>query len=246
MRSYSQLIQRLDALPSVDLHVIGAVGEYPIHRISLPNASEKSHTILLTAGVHGDEPAGIETVLHLLESEECEILAPFSFTIVPCINPSGYVDNTRENRQGADINRSFEEDSVAEVRLIKDLLQGQQIDCFIDLHEDWEAKGFYLYEGRRNKNGIGADIISAVEEIGPIDSDGDIGGEDGNDNDSNESISRGVFAVAAAWGTVGLAPYVLEYYAPHVLIFETPTSWEIDRRVAAHLAALKSALAHYS
>lgn len=246
MRSYSQLIQRLNALSSVDLHIIGAVGEYPIHRISLPNASAKSPNILLTAGVHGDEPAGVETVLHLLESQECEILAPFSFTIVPCVNPSGYVDNTRANRQGADINRSFEEDGVAEVRLIKDLLQGQQIDCFIDLHEDWEAKGFYLYEGRRNKNWIGADIISAVEAIGPIDADGDIGGEEDNEDDSNEPISRGAFAVAATWGTVGLAPYVLEYHAPHVLIFETPTSWEIDRRVAAHLAALKSVLAHYS
>lgn len=246
-RSYAQIVQRLDALPAVDLQVVGTVGEYPIHRISLPGSGEKSRKMLLTAGVHGDEPAGIEAVLHLLESESRTMLKDFSLTIVPCVNPSGYVDNTRENRQGADINRSFEEDSVAEVRLIKDLLQGQQIDCFVDLHEDWEAKGFYLYEGRRDKNWIGPDIIRAVEEIGPIDLDGDRDASESEDGEEgSQPLSRGVFEVASTWGTVGLAPYVLAYHAPHVLIFETTTSWNIETRVAAHLAALKSVLAHYS
>jgi protein MpaA len=204
-RNYAQFVQRLDALPSIDLSTIGLIGEYPVHCISLKNSREKTCKILLTAGVHGDEPAGVEAVLHLLENERSELLEQFSFAIVPCINPSGYVHNTRENGQGADINRSFEEDHVNEVHLIKDLLQGQQIDCFVDLHEDWEATGFYLYEGRRNKQWIGPDIISTVETIGHIDPDGD-----SDDDEADAPLSRGV------------------------------------RFVAAHLAALKNVLAHYS
>ncbi len=223
------------------MQVIGSVGEYPIHRLALSNNREKSHKILLSAGVHGDEPAGVEAVLRLLESEQREMLEPFSFTIVPCVNPSGYVDNTRANRQGADINRSFEEGSVAEVRLLKGLLEGQQIDCFIDLHEDWEAEGFYLYEGQRDKEWIGHTIIDAVEKVGAIDPKGD-----SDEDDTDEPLARGVFEVAAAWGTAGLAPYVLAYHAPRVLIFETPTSWTMEMRIATHLAALKSVLAHYS
>jgi len=240
LRSYDQLEQRLNALSSIDLSSIGSIGAYPLYRVALEN-SGASRTILLTAGVHGDEPAGIEAVLHLLENERSEILEQFSFLIVPCVNPNGYVHNTRENGEGIDINRSFETDDVDEVRLIKDLLQGQQVDCFVDLHEDWEATGFYLYEGRRNKQWIGRDIIATVEAIGPIDPNGD-----SDEDETDAPLARGVFEVAAAWGTVGLAPYVLKYHAPHVLIFETPTSWKMETRVAGHLAALKRVLAHYS
>jgi hypothetical protein len=161
------------------LSTIGLIGEYSVHCISLKNSRGKTCKILLTAGVHGDEPAGVEAVLHLLENERSELLEQFSFAIVPCINPSGYVHNTRENGQGADINRSFEEDHVNEVHLIKDLLQGQQ----------W----------------IGPDIISTVETIGPVDPDGD-----SDDDEADAPLSRGV------------------------------------RFVAAHLAALKNVLAHYS
>jgi len=136
-----------------------------------------------------------------------------------------------------DINRAFEADEVAEVRILKQVLDGQQMDYFVDFHEDWEAQGFYLYEGCRGGEGVGDEVIAAVETIGAIDPDAD------GDAEAETRLSRGVFAVARSWGTQGLAPYMLEFHAAHSLIFETPTSWSIDARVAAHHLALRAALA---
>ena len=91
--------------------------------------------MLLTSGVHGDEPAGIEAVLRFLESAP-STYPGFEFVVVPCVNPTGYVRSTRENIRGVDINRPFEADDEEEVRIIKDLLKGECFDCHVDFHED--------------------------------------------------------------------------------------------------------------
>ena len=142
MRSYTQLIDRLKVLAATDLDTIASVGQYPIYHLSLQGSTSSRCRVLLTAGVHGDEPGGVEAVLHLLENGRALDLTSFDFTIVPCVNPHGYVHDARENAAGDDINRSFERDDVAEVALVKDLLRDRPIDCFVDFHEDWEAKGF--------------------------------------------------------------------------------------------------------
>ncbi len=238
-RNYTQLSHRLEALSgsAIRVETAGSIEEYPLHVVHLQENADASCTILLTAGVHGDEPAGVEAALRFLEQDQADLLQHFAFCVVPCINPTGYVRNTRENSRGADINRSFEADQVPEAEIVKELLRGRQFDCFIDFHEDWEAKGFYLYEGRRNRQFFGSEIIRHVEKIGPIDLDIDEG---------DPPISRGVYPVSSSWGLQGLAPYILHFHAPRAFICETPsTNWDMDLRVAAHLAALDTVLEHY-
>ncbi len=236
MRNYDNIIDRLNTI-DLPMKVIGMVSEYPIHVIHLESSANNHKNILITGGVHGDEPAGIEAVLHFLERNNSSLLKHFRFTIIPCINPYGYVHDIRENRDGIDINRSFETNDVLEVAIVKKILCHLHFSLAIDFHEDYEAKGFYLYEGKRNGKHIGTELADRVKTIGAIDSDDS--GED------TTAISQGVYKVSPNWGTQGLIPYLLQFHSEHVIITETPTVWSLEKRAALHLGVLDAALTHH-
>ena len=240
-RDHADLTRRIEALglrPDTDVAVVDFVDELPIHRLVRKPATPVARRLLLTSGVHGDEPAGIESLLRFLESVE----APPGFELfaVPCANPAGYVRDTRENGRGVDINRSFEAEDEKEVRILKSLLAGESFDCHVDFHEDWEATGFYMYETCKNgASEIGPSIIERVEAVMAIDPDGE-------ENDSSEAVSRGVLCVHDSWGLQGLLTYVTAHHAPHAVMFETPSGMPVATRVAAHLVALRRVLEHLS
>ena len=105
---------------------------------------------------------------------------------------------------------------------------------FESFHEDCDARGFYLYEGKRDGQYIGPEIATVVKTIGAIDDD--------DSSDSETLISEGVYRVAQQWGVQGLAPYLLRFHTEHVVISETPTIWPLEQRSALHLAVLDAAL----
>ncbi len=234
---FGRLTRRLEALNLADMEMetAGFVGDYPIYCIRLGGDPRGRKRVLLSGGVHGDEPAGPEAVLAFLERDPADLLRHFTFLVLPCVNPWGYVHNKRENRQGEDINRSFSEVGVREGEIARRILKGKRFDLYVDFHEDWEATGFYMYEGRRDERWAGPEIVREVEKVGAIDLDGE-------EEENDLPISRGVYKVAPSWGTGGIVPYVLRYHADHVLIFETPTAWPMAQRTAAHLAGLDAAL----
>ncbi len=234
-RDYTGFVERLVSLRSSNTRIetVGVVDDYPIHRVSLEADQGVHKNVLIAAGIHGDEPAGPASVLRFLERDNTHLLQRFKFLILPCINPYGYVHNTRENKRGVDLNRSFEETGIAEIDIVKGTIDGQRFDFCIDFHEDWEAKGVYFYEARRNKRWIGPEITRQIEKIGQI--DGEMG-------ESDLLIADGVFQVDPAWGDIGFAPYIFRFNADHVMTCETPTNWTLDQRIAAHLTALDTAL----
>ena len=234
-RDYTCFTKRLESLNSsyTRIETVGVVDDYPLHRVSLEDGLGVKKNILITGGIHGDEPAGPASVLRFLERDNTHLLQRFKFLILPCINPYGYVHNTRKNKRDLDLNRLFEETGIAEVDIVKETIEGQRFHFCIDFHEDWEAEGVYLYEAQRNERWIGPEITRQIEKIGRI---------DGGAGESDLPIADGVFQVDPAWGDAGLAPYLFHFSADHVMICETPTSWHLDQRTAAHLAALDAAL----
>ncbi len=236
MRDYSDLIRRLQQL-DLPHKIIGAVDDSPIYLFQLQSRSCNPKQILITGGVHGDEPAGVEAAMSFLARDNTKLLNHFSFVVIPCINPYGFIHDIRENKDNVDINRSFETDDVLEVTIVKEAISNMHFTMTIDFHEDYEVKGFYLYEGIQNQQYLGPHIANVVKSIGPIDTEDS--GED------TTAISQGVYKVAAKWGTKGLAPYLMHYHSEHAIIPETPTVWEMDQRVALHLGILDTALDHY-
>ena len=233
MRNYAKITERLKRL-DLPIELLGTAHDYPIHQIHLASSIHTSQHVLITGGMHGDEPAGVEAVLQFLARDNTALLKNFSFLVIPCINPYGYVHNTRETLDGVDINRAFEAENVAEVVIVKKALGKTQFSLAIDFHEDYDATGFYLYEGKRNGKYIGPKLGAAAKAIGPIDPEDP--GEDA------PGLAEGVYKVATAWGTQGLAPYLLHFHSEHVIISETPTVWQLGQRAALHLAILDTAL----
>jgi predicted deacylase len=102
-------------------------------------------TICFVAGLHGDEEAGPYGVLSFLESK-FHVPSHKRVILIPLANPSGFEKGTRENADDEDINRNFlEKELKNECKIIWDALKHESIDLLHTLHEDYEAKLFYLY-----------------------------------------------------------------------------------------------------
>ena len=65
-------------------------------------------TVLIMAGVHGDETSGVEVVRSLLSQlTHHSSLITGRIVLMPLANPDGYEAGTRQNANGVDINRNF-------------------------------------------------------------------------------------------------------------------------------------------
>ena len=119
-----------------------AIPAFLAYRRGTPSARIR---VYISAGIHGDEPAGPLAALQLLQ-EDCWP-GDAALWMCPCLNPTGFPLNRRENAQGIDLNRDYRHLETAEVRAHIDWLQRQpSFDLTLCLHEDWESHGFYIYE----------------------------------------------------------------------------------------------------
>ena len=132
--------------------------------------------LYVSAGIHGDEPAGPLACLRLVkETTWPETLEVF---LCPCLNPAGFDLNTRENAHGVDLNRDYQDLKTAEIRAHAAWLgRCPDFDQSVILHEDWEASGFYLYElESEGITSIAEKIIHNVATVCPIEPAAEIDG----------------------------------------------------------------------
>jgi murein peptide amidase A len=154
----------------------GSVEGFPLLAFQRTASAEGAPSIYLSAGIHGDEPAGTGSLLSLINRGAFGPWA--SWTICPLLNPAGLARGTRENADGIDLNRDYLQQTSSEVRAHLAWLKRQgSYDRAICLHEDWEAEGFYLYEiNRDDRPSRSPAVIEAVRAVGPIDAAGSIDG----------------------------------------------------------------------
>ena len=239
---FDEVVRRLRTLAS-DTVSVGELGEangYPLLAAKIGQRTPDRLTVLMTAGVHGDEPAGVEAVLRFIEGPVEAYLDRFFFVVVPCVNPSGYALGTRANATGRDINRGMSDDSIVESVILRRFIAGRHFDLFFDHHEDYEATGFYIYEAQREGRLLGERMVKEIKSIGPVDGDGN------TDARLDLPISEGLYGINPKWKDQGWSAYAYYQNAEHVVLCETPsTAWPLDQRVEAHLAAVRIALDHY-
>lgn len=70
-------------------------------------AEKPGPSILVMAGIHGDEVNGVEIVRRALESDRFSQLRQGTVIAIPLVNVYGFVNRSREVPDGKDINRSF-------------------------------------------------------------------------------------------------------------------------------------------
>ena len=202
--------------------------------------SRRVPTVLVTAGIHGEEPGSVEGALRWLESGEWAGWR-VNWLVLPCINPYGWERNQRRNAQRRDLNRQFRGASDSpEVRLVKRVVAGRRFRFSLDLHEDVDAPGYYLYELRREGPYIGERIVKAVGKVIRINHDKVI---DGNRATGVGLIRREaddrILKRRRRWP---MAYHVFLNCTDHILGSETPVRFPIERRAEAHNAALRIAL----
>ena len=204
----------------------------------------------LSAGMHGDEPAGVWALFSLIRDG---LLDPrFSYRIWPCFNPTGFDAGTRVNVEGIDVNRSFGRGGrTPEAKAILTANRDRTFALAIDLHEDHEAEGFYLYESgdsaRRSRYAapITAAIAAAgfpLQEFRPGFDVGPPGSE------AAQTCSPGAIVVDAPreepfFGRdIPLGLELVKRATSCAVTFETPRARSRGERVAMHRVAVVEAL----
>jgi protein MpaA len=231
----------LCALPRREWRVeqAGSIWGYPFFCLQR-RISEDVPTVLVTAGIHGEEPGGVAGALRWLESGEWTKWN-LNWFVLPCINPYGWERNQRRNAQRRDINRQFRGDTdCPEANLVKRLVKGRRFLFSLDLHEDVDAPGYYLYELRQGPPFIGEHIVKAVGRVIPINYDKVI--------DGNHATGLGLIRRATNIGTLKrrrrwpMAYHLFLNCTGHILGSETPVHFPLEQRAMAHRIALRTAL----
>lgn len=150
-------------------HEAGEFKWLALHRKPEVRSRNSEVKIYVSTGLHGDEPAGPLAALKLIQENRWPENA--DIFLQPCLNPTGFTLNRRENADGIDLNRDYCNPKSAEVRAHIAWLERQpKFDFYLCLHEDWESQGFYLYEQNPDKKASLAErIIEAVQNVCPID-----------------------------------------------------------------------------
>jgi hypothetical protein len=199
-------------------------------------SSVKGNSSYLSAGMHGDEIAGPLAALELLKSGFFE--QDLAWTICPALNPTGLAANTRENADGIDLNRDYLLRETQEVLAHAEWLESRPCpQRFFSLHEDWESSGFYFYEINLGEDcpQRAAAIIDAVRPWFPPEPEALI--------DDHEARAPGWIYHAADADFPDLWPeaiFLAKQGCPVSFTFETPSSLDLESRIAAHIAAVKA------
>lgn len=197
----------------------------------------KHPRVYLSAGIHGDEPAPPLALLRLMETGFFDLRC--TWFVCPLINPIGFLHRTRENYSKIDLNRDYKSPVTAEIAAhIAWLRRQPNFDLIICMHEDWESKGFYLYElNPENRPGLANAMIAAVNDVCPIDPattiDGRAIAEPGIIRPDNDPLLRETWPEAI---------YLRHHHGTLGYTIETPSAFPLEQRIATHCAVLKAAI----
>lgn len=232
-KSYRDLLREVAELRGAfEVVKIGAVQGRDLVKLVSRSAVD-TLPVCLVAGVHGDEPDGVQAALEF--ARRFNQPGTFALTIYPCVNPTGYELMTRENSNGKDLNREFFCASrEEEVAAMEHELAGQEFVGFIGGHSDYESFGLYAYAtGAVLSERLAKPALFQASGIIPINTDPVIDGR------------------AASFGIIqekppgALGPLTKGTVEPFEVTIETPNLLALKKRVAAQAIAFETILQEY-
>jgi hypothetical protein len=141
--------------------------------LTIEPCEKAGENVLITAGIHGDEPAGFLAAIELLDMLTCKRVRR-GVTVIPCINPWGSDHRSRANGVHRDVNRDFNNLKTQEASVIARYLSGREFDLVLDLHEDpRDSQGYYLYCLSKSKTVLekAERVIQRIRHLGfPVES----------------------------------------------------------------------------
>jgi predicted deacylase len=193
--------------------------------------------VYVSTGMHGDEPAPPHALLQLLEEgffdDRC------TWFLCPLLNPTGFALRTRENFNGVDLNRDYKSLAAVEVQAHVAWLRTQpRFDLVICGHEDWEARGFYLYELNLAQDpSLAPAMVTAAAALGPIETAAVI--------DGRESAAPGIIRPVSdplLRDTWPEALYLAYKHSHLNYTTETASAQPMAQRIATQCAVITAAI----
>ncbi len=215
----------------------GQIGDWPLLGMTRQSRTPGGRNIYLSAGIHGDEPAGPFALLQLLQAKA--LPKKHNYWICPLLNPAGLAAGTREQSDGLDLNRDYSDTQSGEIRAHMAWASRRidSLDMGLHLHEDWESQGFYCYElNLTGLPGCAEAILQATRRHLPIETACLIDGHAAKGGiihrDSLPEIPEGDPEAIHLQENFGGLSYTLE----------TPSAFPLKKRVDAMEAAVRSVL----
>lgn len=201
------------------------------HRAGPPSAAR----LYVSAGIHGDEPAGPLALLELLREDAWA--RDVDLTLFPLVCPEGYAAGSRTNRWGVDVNRDYQARQAEETRRhVACLSQLGHFEAAVCLHEDWESTGVYVYEVLAPGLDSWAEcILDATDSVLARDLSAEIDGH---------PAERGLISYSAEAIRGNNRPdwpeafWLVAHHTGRCYTMETPSALPLADRVAAQRAAV--------
>jgi hypothetical protein len=254
VRSLAPIQDRLQAAdiasPSVLLTDIGQVSppgfEALFWRVVYRPFQPGLKRVLVIAGVNGNGAAGVEYTLGLVRELATlpQAGTRYDADILPLANPWGWVHGVGASPNGVDIEWDFANFVSHESRIIKRFLREKRYDLVIDLREDLEATGFYIWQYGLDSTAASERIVGDLRAQGyPIEAD----------------IRRLLFKprdgiiAAPMWGLtlmglvdrLTLSGYIRQNTSYVVYAVVTPTVLPLAERIAMQRIAVETLISEY-
>lgn len=245
-----------------DHFLVRTIGQVRFNRVSYPIfvienriKNPENKNILISAGLHGNEPGSVYAVIKFLKKRGKKLSKKFNLYISPCLNPTGLDMECRYNFKGKDLNRDFQKAMTREVALFKNYLKAnrKKYSLALDMHEDNtfdvvegftmrdNPRGLYFYEvyKDRRSSDFGKKMVSILRREGfPITRKRAV----------YDEICRGgiIFSSGAnhpRYTDHNTFEGFVQKYTDRAITSESPTHFSFKQRINNHFNILQAALA---
>lgn len=235
--NYHLLIRRWKKIAracGLDCRTFATAADLPLLVLRSTRPPENAPRIYLSAGIHGDEPAATEGLVRWAAGNPAAA-ATLDLTIFPCLNPWGLLNNSRLDHRGRDLNRCYNSRTQPVAAHIREL-RGHSFDLALTLHEDFDAKGIYIYEVPSQKPHWAESLLAAAAPHIPPDSRPTI---------ESRRAKAGVIRRTVRPDTMPEWPeaFLLHFHhARRTFTIETPSEFHIHHRILAQIAVIQKAV----
>jgi len=255
VRDLTPVLKILQAADAASVHLllteIGRVKapglDAPVWRVAYRPFQADLKRVLVLAGLHGNETAGVEYVLTLIQRLRStpESTTSYDLDIIPMINPWGWVHDRPLTQDGIDIGADFIGFDSPEARIIRRFLREKRYDLVLDLREDPRAAGFYLRQYGMDHARTSARIVDRIRAAGyPVENDPSRIWLTPREGIVDIPMWRLAFLRWTRQLTI--AGYIRRNVSSGVFSVVTPAALPLADRIAMQRAAVEELLAEYA
>lgn len=160
--AYAAQLRDLDATVREEASLTYRGRTHPIHLVQTPPAARH---LLVLAGVHGNEHAGILAVPEAVKAHLAERAGRVQLSVLTPVNPVGAAQNSRYNADGYDINRDFVRFYTEEARVVSKTIRALRPDFVLSLHEGPQEATF-LFANRKVTRSAASTVLERLSAAG--------------------------------------------------------------------------------